>query len=94
MSEAEVSSSDHPEDGVTTVVNGMLARAELDQSRTNNAVYVHEATEVKPARRCANLLVESPNAMIHPEEPRSVNKILAVNRQACRPVQEQEYQEA
>lgn len=94
MTEAEVSSSGHPEDVAMTVVNGVLAKVELDQDLTNSAVYVHEATEAKPARGCANLLIESPNAMIPPEEPWSVGKIPAANRQPCRLDQGQEYQEA
>ena len=94
MTEAEVSSSGHPEDVVMTVVNGVLAKAELDQDLMNSAVYVHEVTEAKPARGCANSLIESPGVMIYPEEPWLVDRIPAANRQPCRLDQGQEYQEA
>ena len=94
MSEVEVSNSGHPEDAATTVVNGVLARVELDQGLTNSAVYVHEATEVRPVRDCANLRVESSGVMIYPEELWSVDRILAVNTQVCRLDQGPEYQEA
>ena len=94
MNGAEVSSLGHPEDVATTVGSGVLPRTELDQGLKGSVVYVHEATEVNPARDCANLLIESPNAMIHPEELWSADKTLAVNRQARRLDQGQEYQEA
>lgn len=68
MSEAEVANWGHPEDAGTTVVNEVLAKAEQNQGLRSSAVYVHEATEVKPVRGFANLLIESPNVMIHPEE--------------------------
>ena len=67
MNGAEVSSLGHPEDVATTVGSGVLAKTELDQGLKGSVVYVPEATEVI-ARDCANLLIESPNAMIHPEE--------------------------
>ena len=94
MSEVGGSSSGHLEDVETIVVSGVLARAERDQGLMNNAVYVDGVREVKLARGCANLRVENPNAMIHPEVLWSVDRILAVNRQACLLDQEQEYQEA
>ncbi len=92
MSEAEVSSSGHPEDGVTTLVNAVVVRAELDQAPTNNAVYVLEATEVKSARGCACLLTESLTAMTPPVELWSAGRVPAANRQG-RLDQGQEYQE-
>ena len=94
MNEVGGSNSGHLEDVATTVVSGVLARAERDQDLTDNAVYVDGVREAKLARGCANLRVESPNAMIHPEELWSVDRILAVNTQACRLDQGQEYQEA
>ena len=93
MSAAEVSSSGHPEDVATIVVNGVLARAEQDQRLTSNAVYVHEAMGVKPVRGCANLLIESLSAMIQPVELWLERNIPAVNRQARRMDQEQGCQE-
>ena len=93
MSEVEGSNSGHLEDVATTVVSGVLAKAERDQGLTNNAVYVDGVREVKLARGCANLPVESPNGMIHPEELWSVDRILAANTQARRLDQEREYQE-
>ena len=68
LSEAEVSSSDHPEDVAMTAVSGVLATAEKNQGLESNAVYVHVATGVKSGRDCANLLIESPNGMIQPVE--------------------------
>lgn len=94
LSEAEVSSSGRPEDVATTVVNEVLARPEQDQDLRSNAVCVHEATEVKPVRGCASLLIENPNAMIHPVELWLAGNIPAVNTQARRLDQGQEYQEA
>ena len=93
MSEVGGSNSGHLEDVAMTAVSGVLARGERDQSLTNNAVYVDDLREVKLACGCANSPVESPNAMIHPEELWSVDRILAVNTQACRLDQEREYQE-
>ena len=66
LSEAEVSSSDHPEDVAMTVGSAVLATAEQKQDLESNAVYVHVASGVKSVRGCANLLIESPNEMIHP----------------------------
>lgn len=92
MSEAEASSSGHPEDVATTVANVVLARAEQDQGPRSTAVYVHEATEVKPVRGCANSLSASPNAAIHPVELRWAGSIPAPSRLARRLDQAQEYQ--
>ena len=93
MNEAEVSSSDHPEDVVMIVVNGVLARAELHQGLPNNVFYAHEATEVKSVQDYANLPIESPNAGIHPAQLWLAGRIPTVNRQACRLGQGQGYQE-
>ena len=93
MSEAEVSSSDHPGDVVTTGMNGVLARADLVQAPMKNAVYMNGAREVKPAKGYANLPIESPTAMIH-EELRPAGRLPAVDRWACRLDQGLEYQEA
>lgn len=93
MSEAEVSSSGHPEDVAKTVVNEVLARAEQIQGLRSNAADVHEATGVKPVRGCANLLIESSNAVIHPVELWLAGSIQAVNRQAYRLDQGQGNQE-
>ena len=84
MSEAEVSNSGHPEDAATTVVNEVLVRNEQDQDLRSNAAYVHEATEAKSVRGCANSLIESPNVAIHLEELWLAGSIPAVNRQARR----------
>lgn len=43
MSGAEVSSLGRPEDVATTVMKGVLARAEHGQGLRSNAVYLHEA---------------------------------------------------
>ena len=84
MNEGEVSNSDHLEDVAMTVGNGILARAEQDQDLRNNAVYICEVTEVKPVRGCANLLIESLNAMILPVALWLADSTPAVSRQARR----------
>ena len=93
MSEVGGSNLGRLEDVAMTVVSGVLAKGELDRGLKNNAVYVDDLREVKLARGCANSPVESSNAMIHPEELWSVDRILAVNTQAYRLDQEQGYQE-
>ena len=94
MNEAEVSSSDHPEDVLMTVVNGVLARAELHQGLPNSAFYAHETTVVKTAPDHANLPIESLNGSIHPAELWLAGRIPTGNRQAYRLGQGQGYQEA
>ena len=94
MNEAGVSSSVHPEDVLMTVVNGVLATAELHQGLPNSAFYAHEITVVRTAPDHANLPIESLNGSIHPAELWLAGRIPTVNRQAYRLGQAQGYQEA